>query len=248
MDERVSAEEALWRCGRRATLSHETTARLQGIELVEDDGRQRITVPRNRSRLVVPGWTVVRADGADIQRDHLDGLPVTPPLRTAVDLARVLPVDRAVAAVDSAVRRGLTDGELLRGSLLASAGRGARGLRLVGELMDPRSESVLESLLRVLLCTSDLAPPVSQYEVRTDGGRIVARVDFCWPAARLIVEADGFAFHSDRDAYRRDRTRMNELERLGWRVLRFTWEDVVSRPPYVLALVRDCLAAPLRAA
>jgi very-short-patch-repair endonuclease len=55
------------------------------------------------------------------------------------------------------------------------------------------------------------------------------------------VEADGFAFHSDRVAYRRDRERLNELEQLGGRVLRFTWEDVVARPEHVLALVQECL-------
>jgi very-short-patch-repair endonuclease len=55
------------------------------------------------------------------------------------------------------------------------------------------------------------------------------------------VEADGFAFHADRLAYRRDRERQNQLERLGWRVLRFTWEDVRGRPEHVVALIRDCL-------
>ncbi|MDP9496716.1 MAG: DUF559 domain-containing protein [Actinomycetota bacterium] len=68
----------------------------------------------------------------------------------------------------------------------------------------------------------------------------MAQVDLCWPAACLIVEADGFAFHSDRAAYRRDRERLNQLERLGWRVLRVTWEDVVHRPEHVVALVREC--------
>ncbi len=67
----------------------------------------------------------------------------------------------------------------------------------------------------------------------------MAQVDLCWPAACLIVEADGFAFHSDRAAYRRDRERLNQLERLGWRVLRVTWEDVVHRPEHVVALVRE---------
>jgi very-short-patch-repair endonuclease len=66
-------------------------------------------------------------------------------------------------------------------------------------------------------------------------------VDFCWPEHRLVVEADGFAFHADRGSYRRDRERQNDLERLGWRVLRFTWEDVQGRPEYVVALVRGCL-------
>ena len=66
--------------------------------------------------------------------------------------------------------------------------------------------------------------------------------DFACADARLVVEADGFAFHSDRAAYRKDRERLNALERLGWRVLRFTWEDVRGRPAYVVGLVHGCLA------
>ena len=248
VDQTITAEEALWRCGPRATLSHETAARLQGLELVEDDGVQRLTVPRNHSRLRLNGWTIVRADGAEAQREHVDGVPITPALRTAVDLARVLPADRAVAAADSALRRGLVDAAVLGDVLRTAMGPTARRLRDVGALLDPLSESVLESLLRVLLITSGLPAPLSQHEIRTDSGRVMARADFCWPLARLVVEADGYAFHSDRDAYRRDRIRMNELERLGWRVLRFTWEDVMSRQDYVVALVRECLVTPFLAA
>ena len=47
--------------------------------------------------------------------------------------------------------------------------------------------------------------------VADEDGGFVARVDFCWPAATLIVEADGFAQHSDRSAYRRDRQRLTAL-------------------------------------
>jgi very-short-patch-repair endonuclease len=57
------------------------------------------------------------------------------------------------------------------------------------------------------------------------------------------VEADGFAFHSERDAYRHDRARGNELVRLRWRVLRFTYEDVIGRPGHVVDLVRECLGS-----
>jgi very-short-patch-repair endonuclease len=106
--------------------------------------------------------------------------------------------------------------------------------------MDARSESVLESLTRVLLVLGGLLPVV-QHEIRDANGAFVARVDFAWPDLRLVVEVDGFAFHADRAAYRRDRERLNELERLGWRVLRFTWEDVRHRPEHVLTLVRECL-------
>jgi very-short-patch-repair endonuclease len=103
----------------------------------------------------------------------------------------------------------------------------------------------MESLLRVLLHEAGIPRPRTQYRVR-EHGQEVARVDFCWPEQRLVVEADGYAFHSSRDDYRRDRRRMNDLERLGWRVLRFSWEDVTQRPDYVSGLVRACLV-PLAA-
>lgn len=112
--------------------------------------------------------------------------------------------------------------------------------REVAALLDPRSGSALETLLRLLFDEAGLASPRTQYQV-ADGLDLTARVDFAWPAQRLIVEADGFAFHADREAYRSDRRRMNELERLGWRVLRFTWEDAVGRPEHVVGLVRGLL-------
>lgn len=237
-----TAEQVLERLGPHAALTHESAARRHGLELVVDSGVERVTVPRNRGRARATGWRIHRsalgAGDADVDDD---GLRLSTPARTVADLCRVLPLDHAVAAADSALRQQLVPLEVLRHGLLPALGSGASRLRAVGRLMDPRSESVLESLLRVLLAVSGLPEPVPQYEVRDGSGRQVARVDLCWPGLRLVVEADGFAFHSDRGSYRRDRARSNELERLGWRVLRFTWEDVVGRPASVVALVADCL-------
>lgn len=238
----------LRRLGPKATLSHEEAARLHGIELVEDDGTRRVTVARNRSGRQVEGWMVARADLRPDEVVSLERLRVTAAGRTVLDLARVLPLDRAVVAADSALRLSLVQLAQLVAVLGSATGSGAAKVRAVAGLLDPLSGSVLESLLRVLLITSGLPRPLSQYEVRNEFGRVIARVDLCWLAQRLVVEADGFAFHSDRAAYRRDRIRMNELERLGWRVVRVTWEDVLSRPRYVVALVRDCLTGlPLAA-
>ena len=224
-----------------AVLSHESAARELGLSLASDDGCRRITVPRNTSRLHLPGWLVVRRDLAETDLLELpDGRRVTPVLTTVVDLASDLSLSAAVALGDDALRgRRVTLPELL-GALEGRAGANTNRRRDVARLLDPRCGSVLESLLRVLLLTSCLPVPLSQYPILA-GERLLARVDFCWPAQRLIVEADGFAFHSDRAAYRADRERMNALESLGWRVLRFTWEDVVGRPAYVLALVGQCL-------
>ena len=102
---------------------------------------------------------------------------------------------------------------------------------------------MLESLCRLLLSQAGLAPQVTQLVIRTRTGARIGRVDFAWPAARLVVEVDGFAFHADREAYRKDRRRGNALQRAGWRVLRFSWEDVVGAPDSVVADVRDVLDA-----
>ena len=82
---------------------------------------------------------------------------------------------------------------------------------------------------------------MAQFEVRGTDGRLLVRVDFAWPAQRLVVETDGFAFHADRAGYRSDRRRTNALILDGWRVLRFSWEDVVREPAAVVAAVRAAL-------
>jgi hypothetical protein len=244
LDQELLAEvgAALRRAGNRAALSHELAAVAWGVELVDAPVR-RVTVPRNRSRLALPGWLVVRSDLAagdvEVAGGPTDGVRLTSLPRTLSDICRVLPLGPAVAAVDSALRRGLVPLEDL--ALHRTAGRGCDRARRVAALLDPLSGSVLESLLRVLLVQAGLPAPVSQHVVLDRQGRVVGRVDLCWPAERLVVEADGFAFHSDRAAYRNDRRRLNELELLGWRVLRFSWEDVVGRPAAVVAAVRECL-------
>ncbi len=52
---------------------------------------------------------------------------------------------------------------------------------------------------------------------------------------------DGYAYHSSPEAFQRDRDRQNQLDALGWTVLRFTWHDVVHRPAAVAATIRDAI-------
>jgi very-short-patch-repair endonuclease len=74
-------------------------------------------------------------------------------------------------------------------------------------------------------------------------------VDFVWPNERLIVEVDGFAFHSTRAAFERDRARDRTLHAAGYVVLRVTWRQLVRGPEMVVAelaaaLVRQRASAP----
>jgi very-short-patch-repair endonuclease len=67
-------------------------------------------------------------------------------------------------------------------------------------------------------------------------------VDFLWRAERLVAELDGYAYHSSREQFAADRRRDRELQRRGYVVLRFTYEEVTREPEAVLAALRAELA------
>ena len=67
----------------------------------------------------------------------------------------------------------------------------------------------------------------------TDNG-LYAMVDLADEGRRLAVEADSFEHHGNRRGFRKDVRRYSELVVFGWTVLRFTWEDVMLQPGYVL--------------
>jgi len=102
-------------------------------------------------------------------------------------------------------------------------------------LTDPAAQSVLESGARVLLVTADLGPVTSQVYVESVGW--VDLVVRGW----LVIEVDGYAVRRER--FSEDRRRDAELSRRGYVVLRFTYDDVLRRPGWVLEVVRDTLSA-----
>jgi very-short-patch-repair endonuclease len=67
-------------------------------------------------------------------------------------------------------------------------------------------------------------------------------VDFLWPEQRLIVETDGFGAHGTRRAFERDRQRDARLQAAGYRVLRFTWRQLLDEPEVVAARLAAALA------
>jgi hypothetical protein len=173
----------------------------------------------------------------------VDGMPTTCATRTVLDLARLWSFRDALVTADDALRQGLTS----RDSLIdlqvrrPSWPRGGRVSRVIG-FADGRSESVGESVARVVLAEGGLPPPALQYEVR-DGGELVARVDFCWEEEGLIGEFDGRVKYTDRDVLIREKRREDRLRALGWRFLRFGWEDL-QRPRTLCARARALLEIP----
>jgi very-short-patch-repair endonuclease len=77
--------------------------------------------------------------------------------------------------------------------------------------------------------------------VTIPGGRFV--IDAAFVQQRIAIEIDGYGPHSSREAFQGDRTKSNLLIAAGWTVLRFTWSDLVDRPSYVVATIRQLLAS-----
>jgi len=113
-------------------------------------------------------------------------------------------------------------------------------MRRVSTLAEPKTESRMETLLRLVVVQSGLPAPEAQVEIYDDSGDLVARVDFYYRRQRLALEYDG-AIHKDQLA--EDNRRQNRLMKLGIRLLRFTAGDVLSHPAIVVAQVRAMLAA-----
>ena len=179
---------------------------------------------------------------AQLDRDEIVermGLPVTRIERTISDLALLVSLTDAVVAVDEALHKGLTDLTALWQSVASSAHRrGVGRLRRVLRVAEPRTESPMESRLRVLLILAGLPRPDAQVEIRDEAGMFIARVDFLYPRARLVIEYDG---STHRDTLVDDSRRQNRLIQAGYRLLRFTSSDLRA-PTAVVDQVRIALS------
>ena len=65
--------------------------------------------------------------------------------------------------------------------------------------------------------------------------------DIVFDEVRLLVEIDGFAFHTDHAKYQDDRARQNEFTVAGWTVLRFTWWTLSQEPDRAVRDIRATL-------
>lgn len=170
---------------------------------------------------------------------------VTTPLRTVLDCAADLPFAEALAVADGALRLALVRPAELDAAASRWRGRGAAGVRRVGEHADARAANPFESALRALALDAGCSGFEPQVHVSVPG---TPRVDLADVEHRVVLEADSFEWHGDRAALRRDCRRYDELVRGGWRVLRFSWEDVMFDGEWVQEIVRDVVGGHRHAA
>ena len=150
------------------------------------------------------------------------GIPATSLARTIIDVVAGAPFADAVALVETALRNEpelVVDLAAERRRRLPR--RGGAHVERVLEFAGTLSESVLESHARVLFATAGLPAPVQQAAIRVQG-RFVARVDFLWSAARLVVEVDGMGKYAEPGALQAEKIRQNQLVAAGYTVLRWS--------------------------
>lgn len=97
-----------------------------------------------------------------------------------------------------------------------------------------------EQMLARRLAQDEMLAGLFQFNIRVEtraGSQYL--VDLVWTAGKLVVEVDGYEFHSDRGAFSRDRRRDYELMISGYLVLRLPQDEVVEDVELAVDKIRD---------
>jgi very-short-patch-repair endonuclease len=217
-------------CGQETVLSHGSAAALWKIGQ-ESPAAIEVSIParltRRRPGIHVRRRSVLRPE--DLTRR--DGIPVTTPVCTLIDLAARLGRDDLEAAINEADKRSLTDPESLRAALdLITRRPGVAALR---RTLDRRTFKLTDSELerRFLSLVRRAGLPLPETGRHLNG----FKVDFYWESLGLVVETDGLRYHRTPAAQSRDHTRDQAHGVAGLMPLRFTHAQVRYRPDYVCA-------------
>lgn len=202
---------AVLACGPGAVISHETAADMWNIR-PSASPRIHVTVPTTAGRRR-PGIIVHRS--RTLTPEHaatVDGIPVTSVSRTLADLARTLDAASLRKTIERANRLNLLD---VRALPPTKRLRQALDDAHLGHL-----NSTLESDFLALCRSHRITPP--EVNVFIAGHQ----VDFLWRAERVIVETDGWKYHSGPRSFRDDRRRDAQLTLLGFTVVRYADDQV----------------------
>ena len=114
-----------------------------------------------------------------------------------------------------------------------------RPIRQVRTPSQGKPESILEEQFRELLRSHGFTEPVLQHWIRVGDAALPAnyRIDFAYPRQRLAIETDGREWHEGFEA--RDQRRDERLCTLGWRTLRFNWDEVVLHPEVAVSRLKE---------
>ena len=228
---------AVWGYGEHAAASGLTAAWWHNLtkfapEIVE------VTVPRNSHGRSRDGCRVRRRDLNTSDVVVHGGIRVTALPLTVLEAA----VQRGGGAklMDSALQRRLGLRELWRAHLRNKGRYGSPRARRLLQAASDGARSEAERLLVKLLRENGITGWRTNYPIGP------YKVDVAFPGPMVVIEVDGWAFHSDQEVFQGDRKRQNYIALMGWQVLRFTWLDLVEYPQRVIAEIRSAISARLR--
>lgn len=218
-----------------------TAATLYGFDTEDTEGTGTVHVLDPGTQLrPTTGLMVHQRTGAELRQ--VASRIATAPAWTAVEVARELRRPRALATLDAALHSGSCTRRELETALLQQRGR--RGIVAVRDLLpyaDGRAESPMESEARLVMIDYGLPLPELQYEIRGRNGELW-RVDFAWPAQRVVAEYESILWHAGPDEMLRDRVRLAGIQEMGWTVIPIIVDDVRRYPARMADRIRDHLA------
>ncbi len=248
VDDRVRARAAALEVP-GAVVGGWSAVTLLGVDAAPEGGApiELVVGPRHLRR-VRPGKILRQDVLGEHEVVHVDGVAVTSPMRTALDLASRDDYIAGVIAVDALAHAfRFHPDELLDHPVLRDNPRGRRRLVDVVADADARAESPPETRTRLLLRrVAGIPEPVPQLIVCDDQGRFVGRVDFGWRELRTALEYQGDHHRVDQRQWRRDAVRTTELAAAGWLVLPITAHDLFVDPKGFVHRVRVALARRAR--
>lgn len=223
-------------CGEGAALSHRSAGALWQISREGASVDVSVRRPSERRRAGIRTRRRPTLPEGDITLRN--GIPVTRPSRTLLDLASELRPQALERAVNDADKRDLIDPDELREALRSFAGEpGVRPLRrLLDRYAFRLSDSELEILFRPIADGVGLPPPLTKAWVNG------FEVDFFWPDLGLVVETDGLRYHRTPGTQTRDRIRDQTHTAAGLTNLRFTHWQVKHQRAHVRNVLKRTVA------
>ncbi len=228
----VGRARAAWLWSRRrGVVAGQSAAALHGAKWVDDRAPAELLYDCRRPPRGIHTWSD-RVEDDEV--GLVDGMPVTTPERTALDLACRYRLGNAVAAIDALARA--TELKMADVELLAQRYRGRRGIRgartALG-LVDPGAESPRETWLRLLLIRAGFPPPQTQIPVYDAYRQLVAVLDMGWEDIMVGVDYEGDHHRTDQRQFNHDIRRAEAVSALDWIDVRVTKEDteggIISR-------------------
>ncbi|MFC9790378.1 hypothetical protein [Rhodococcus sp. NPDC127528] len=248
---RLLAALALRAAAPDAALSHQSAAAVHGFELWNVPLRLvHLTRNRKSGGRRTPSRVVHSATLDPSEVTEVDGLRVTTPTRTLVDLARSVSFEGALATGDSALRSAVVATAELSAAVTALPEHsGRRRVKRVFGLLDGRSESVGETRSRALFVREQLPLPDLQSNLFTDNDVHLGRVDFLLPDLGVVGEFDSRVEYGrlvptgqvPADVLWAEKQREDAIRDAGWQVVRWTWDELAT-PHLVVDRVTRAIA------